>query len=75
MATYSDDIINGINVALNEATLLGVEFHRDKEIVAVSFAPVAIDENGQVPTDNRVQFVFKPVGVSFPEIRPFKMRK
>jgi hypothetical protein len=62
VATYSTEIINGINVALNEATLLGVEFHRDKEIVAVTFAPVAIDENGQVPTDNRVQFVFKPVG-------------
>ncbi len=62
MVTYSEDIINGVNVALNEATLLGVEFHRDKEIVAVSFAPVAIDVNGQVPADNRVQFVFKPVG-------------
>ena len=52
MATYSDDIINGINVALNEATLLGVEFHRHKEIVAVTFAPVAIDENGQVPAES-----------------------
>lgn len=62
MATYLEDIVNGINVALNEATLLGVEFHRDKEIATVSFAPVAIDENGQVPADNRVQFVFKPVG-------------
>lgn len=62
MATYPEDIINGINVALNEATLLGIEFHRDKEIVAVTFAPVAIDENGQIPADNRVQFVFKPIG-------------
>jgi len=62
MATYSEEIVNGINVALNEATLLGVEFHRDKEIVAVSFSPVAIDENGQVPSDNRIQFIFKPVG-------------
>ena len=62
MATYSEEIINGTNVALNEATLLGIQFNRDKEIVAVGFAPVAIDENGQVPADNRVQFVFKPVG-------------
>jgi len=62
MATYSEYIINGTNLALNEATLLGVEFHRDKEIVVASLKPVAIDQNGHVPTDNRVQFVFKPVG-------------
>ena len=60
--TISEETLYGLNVALNEATLLGIEFHRDKEIVAVSFAPVAIDNKGQVPEDNRVQFVFKPVG-------------
>lgn len=62
MAIYSEDTIYGINVALNEAKLLGVEFHQDKEAVAVSFAPLAIDENGQLPADNRVLFVFSPVG-------------
>jgi len=62
MADYTEDIIWGINLALNEATLLGVEFNREKEIVVVSFSPVALDEKGQVPEDNRVQFFFKPVG-------------
>lgn len=62
MATYSEEIINGVNAALNEAKLLGVEFHRDIEIVAVTFAPIAIDNKGQVPADNRIQFVFKPIG-------------
>ena len=60
--TISEETLYGLNVALNEATLLGIEFHRDKETVAVSFAPVAVDINGQVPEDNRVQFVFKPDG-------------
>ena len=62
MATFSQDIIDGINLALNEATILGVEFQKEKEIVVVTFSPVALDINGQVPTDNRVQFVFKPIG-------------
>jgi hypothetical protein len=60
--TFTKENIDGLNVALNEATLLGIEFHRDKEIVAVSFASIAVDSNGKVPEDNRVQFVFKPVG-------------
>jgi hypothetical protein len=55
-------ILNGLNVALNEATLLGIEFDRDKERIAATFSPVAIDTNGQIPEDNRVQLVFKPVG-------------
>ena len=62
MATFSQDIIDGINLALNEATILGVELQKEKEIVVVTFSPVALDINGQVPTDNRVQFVFKPIG-------------
>jgi len=62
MATFSQDIIDGINLALNEATILGVEFQKEKEIVVVTFSPVALDINKQVPTDNRVQFVFKPIG-------------
>ena len=62
MTVYSEDTIYGINVALNEATFLGIEFHRGNEVIAVTFSPVAIDVNGKVPEDNRVQFVFKPVG-------------
>jgi hypothetical protein len=55
-------ILNGLNVALNEATLLGIEFDRDKELIFVTFSPVAIDVNGQIPEDNRVQLIFKPIG-------------
>ncbi len=62
MATYSESVINGINVALNEATLLGVEFAKEDEVIAVTFSPIALDENGQIPDENRVQFIFKPIG-------------
>ena len=58
METFTEDIIDGINLALNEATILGIEFQKEKEIVAVTFSPVALDGNGEIPTDNRVQFVF-----------------
>jgi hypothetical protein len=58
----TDEIRHGLNVALNEAKLLGLEFHGDRELAAATFAPVALDESGKVPDDNRVQFVFKPVG-------------
>lgn len=54
--------IRGLNVALNEAKLLGVEFDPDREIVAATVSPIALDEAGKVPTDNRVQLVFSPVG-------------
>jgi hypothetical protein len=62
METFTEDIIDGINLALNEATILGIEFQKEKEIVTVTFSPVALDDNGEIPTDNRVKFVFKPVG-------------
>ena len=51
-----------IGVALNEATLLGVEFDKEKKLVACTFALVAMDKDGNVPEDNRLLFIFKPVG-------------
>jgi|GEM_PF-1297746 len=62
MAIYSESVINGINVALNEATLLGVEFDKEDEVIAATFSPIALDEKGQIPDDNRVQFIFKHIG-------------
>ncbi len=51
-----------IGLALNEATLLGVEFDKEKNLVACSFALVAMDKDGNVPKDNHFLFIFKPVG-------------
>lgn len=51
-----------IGIALNEAVLLGVEFDKKRNLVACSFALVAMDKDGKVPEDNRLLFIFKPVG-------------
>ncbi len=69
MTNISNEHIDGINLALNEATLLGVEFSKEQETIAVTFAPVALDENGQVPTYNRVQFIFTPIGKFIASLR------
>ena len=57
-----EELRHRIGLALNEATLLGVEFDKEKNLVACSFALVAMDKDGNVPEDNRLLFIFKPVG-------------
>jgi len=57
-----EDLRHKIGLALNEATLLGVEFDEGKKLVSCSFAVVAMDKEGNVPQDNRLLFIFKPIG-------------
>jgi hypothetical protein len=57
-----EELKHRIGLALNEATLLGVEFDKEKKLVACSFALVAMTKDGNVPEDNRLLFIFKPVG-------------
>jgi hypothetical protein len=57
-----EELRHRIGLALNEATLLGVEFDKEKNLVACSFALVAMEKDGNVPEDNRLLFIFKPVG-------------
>lgn len=57
-----EELRHKIGLALNEATILGVEFDEEKKLVSVSFAVVAMDKDGNVPDDNRLLFIFKPVG-------------
>lgn len=58
----NEELKSKIGLALNEATILGVEFDEEKNLVTCSFAVIAMDKNGNVPEDNRLLFVFKPVG-------------
>ena len=58
----NDELRYRIGLALNEATLLGVEFDKEKNSVACSFSVVAMDKDGNVPEDNRLLFIFKPIG-------------
>lgn len=57
-----EELRHRIGLALNEATLLGVEFSKEKNLVICSFALIAMDKDGNVPEDNRCLFIFKPVG-------------
>jgi hypothetical protein len=57
-----EELRHRIGLALNEATLLGVEFDKEKNLVACSFELVAMDKDGNIPEDNRILFIFKPVG-------------
>jgi hypothetical protein len=57
-----EELRHRIGLALNEATLLGVEFDKEKNLVSCSFALVAVDKDGNVPEDNRLLFIFKPIG-------------
>jgi hypothetical protein len=58
----TDDIINGLGVAFNEADVLGVEFDRKRNLIGCTFRPVTLDKDGNVPDDRRVQIILKPVG-------------
>jgi hypothetical protein len=60
--TINEDLKQRIGIALNEATLLGVEFNEKENTVACSFSLISMDKNGNTPKDNRLLFIFKPVG-------------
>jgi hypothetical protein len=52
----------GLSIALNEATLLGVEVDTNRQLAAATFSALALPEEGSPPDDPRVQFIFVPVG-------------
>jgi hypothetical protein len=58
---HGDDT-NGLNVALNEATLLGLEVDRSRRLAGATFAVLSLPESGEVPSDRRVQMLFVNVG-------------
>jgi hypothetical protein len=58
----SEQQIQGLGVALNEATLLGIEASPERQLVGATFAVLTLPENGPAPQDSRVQFVFNSAG-------------
>lgn len=53
---------SGLSVALNEATLLGLELNTDERRVGATFDVLALPEHGPKAEDRRVLFVFWPIG-------------
>ena len=62
MTEFTHEIRDGLNLALNEAIILGLDFHETNKTVYVTFSPIAIQQNGTIPSDNRFLFAFKNVG-------------
>jgi len=51
-----------IGLAMNEATLLGVEVDTESRMAGVTLDVLTLPERGDPPSDRRVQFVLSPVG-------------
>jgi hypothetical protein len=49
-----------LGVALNEATLLGVELDPERRLAAATLAVLTLPETGPGPRDSRVQLLFSP---------------
>lgn len=58
----SGDDTKGMNIALNEATLLGLEVDPSRKLAGGTFAVLSLPESGELPTDRRVQVLFVNVG-------------
>ena len=58
----SDDAIHGLNVALNEATWLGLSVDTEGARAAATLAVLSLPESGPAPEDRRVQLLMQPVG-------------
>src|SRR5690606_10258259 len=62
MTDITTDIKDGLNLALNEASIIGLDFDEGQQTVYVTFYPIAIQQDGTIPNDNRFLFAFKNVG-------------
>lgn len=62
MKDITPDIKNGLNQALNEAKIVGLDFDKERKNVYVTFYPIAIQQDGTIPKDNRFLFTFRNVG-------------
>jgi hypothetical protein len=58
----TEEQVDGLNIALEEAVLLGLEVDPKRRIAAATFAVLTLPETGPAPEDRRVQFLFAPVG-------------
>jgi hypothetical protein len=56
------DDTEGLNIALNEATLLGLEVDPSRRLAGGTFVVLSLPESGELPTDSRVQVLFVNVG-------------
>lgn len=54
--------VAGLNVAFNEATVLGFEVDPRRRLAGATFSVLTLPERGPAPDDRRVQIVLHPIG-------------
>jgi hypothetical protein len=59
---FTEEEKHGLGIALNEATLLGVEVDTTRNIAAATFSVLTLPKEGSPPDDPRRQILFSPVG-------------
>lgn len=62
MTDITQDIKDGLNLALNEANIVGLDFDKELKTVYLTLYPIAIQQDGTIPDDNRFLFAFRNVG-------------
>ena len=60
--TLSDEEVAGLGVALNEATLLGVEVDPTRRLAELTLSVLSLPVEGPATHDPRVQILLSPVG-------------
>ena len=62
MTDITEDIKDELNLALNEAIIVGLDFDKERKTVYLTLYPIAIQQDGTIPNDNRFLFAFRNVG-------------
>ena len=58
-----------MNIAFNEATLLGIEFDADHHLIGLTISGVCMNLDGSIPDDRRVVVILEPVGKFYASLR------
>jgi len=67
--SLSEEEKAGLGVALNEATLVGIEIDEASHSAALTLAVLTLDKKGRSPKDPRIQIVLRNVGRAAASLR------
>src|SRR5258708_40268641 len=63
------ETIKGLNIAFNEATLLGTEYDADHHLIWLTISVVCMNLDGSIPDDRRIVVILQPVGKFYASLR------
>lgn len=58
-----------MNIAFNEATLLGTEYDADHHLIWLTISAVCMNLDGSIPDDRRIGVILQPVGKFYASLR------